>query len=382
MDNNTFDYAVSSSAKLLKAKGDNLFSCLESRTKKALLDIGKELGMKNISALKKDELVFEIEKAILSFLKSSPKAHLEELISKDKKTTDTILKHFSENNLVPFSKCNSISEKAIRSGLVFSYNKDNEVYLIMPEEIKKQVLASDNYNKEQFKDFVKGIISLYGAYSLNSLVAFYNGETEEEISAEQAEKDIKSLKTISIKNGFIFDKVFAKENKKKLEEMLSKLKQGSFYKASFNEIMKHKDELYYGETAELTHLVRFATEYVTGSKIAAEKIVAEIVSKHRRCTSYSIESYTDIFKENGYGFKNLGVESKVVTLLTLALGTVRMWAYCGYTSIEVKKLKLSEMSKNKSINVKIPFISEKIGRNDPCPCGSGLKYKKCCGKNL
>ncbi len=23
--------------------------------------------------------------------------------------------------------------------------------------------------------------------------------------------------------------------------------------------------------------------------------------------------------------------------------------------------------------------SEKVGRNDPCPCGSGKKYKKCCG---
>ena len=23
--------------------------------------------------------------------------------------------------------------------------------------------------------------------------------------------------------------------------------------------------------------------------------------------------------------------------------------------------------------------SEKIGRNDPCPCGSGKKHKKCCG---
>ncbi|MCI5480949.1 MAG: SEC-C domain-containing protein, partial [Lachnospiraceae bacterium] len=22
----------------------------------------------------------------------------------------------------------------------------------------------------------------------------------------------------------------------------------------------------------------------------------------------------------------------------------------------------------------------KIGRNDPCPCGSGKKYKKCCGR--
>lgn len=23
----------------------------------------------------------------------------------------------------------------------------------------------------------------------------------------------------------------------------------------------------------------------------------------------------------------------------------------------------------------------KVGRNDPCPCGNGRKYKKCCGKN-
>ncbi|HHX01631.1 MAG TPA: preprotein translocase subunit SecA [Firmicutes bacterium] len=27
-----------------------------------------------------------------------------------------------------------------------------------------------------------------------------------------------------------------------------------------------------------------------------------------------------------------------------------------------------------------PRTVEKIGRNDPCPCGSGKKYKKCCGK--
>ena len=30
-----------------------------------------------------------------------------------------------------------------------------------------------------------------------------------------------------------------------------------------------------------------------------------------------------------------------------------------------------------------PYVREylKIGRNDPCPCGSGKKYKKCCGKD-
>jgi len=33
---------------------------------------------------------------------------------------------------------------------------------------------------------------------------------------------------------------------------------------------------------------------------------------------------------------------------------------------------------NKSKQVIKP---KKIGRNEPCPCGSGKKYKKCCGKN-
>jgi SEC-C motif-containing protein len=27
-----------------------------------------------------------------------------------------------------------------------------------------------------------------------------------------------------------------------------------------------------------------------------------------------------------------------------------------------------------------PLVANKIGRNDPCPCGSERKYKKCCGK--
>ena len=28
----------------------------------------------------------------------------------------------------------------------------------------------------------------------------------------------------------------------------------------------------------------------------------------------------------------------------------------------------------------MPKTTEKVGRNDPCPCGSGKKYKNCCGK--
>jgi len=29
---------------------------------------------------------------------------------------------------------------------------------------------------------------------------------------------------------------------------------------------------------------------------------------------------------------------------------------------------------------KTVVAEKKVGRNDPCPCGSGKKYKKCCGR--
>jgi len=28
----------------------------------------------------------------------------------------------------------------------------------------------------------------------------------------------------------------------------------------------------------------------------------------------------------------------------------------------------------------VPVSTAKVGRNDPCPCGSGNKYKRCCGR--
>lgn len=35
----------------------------------------------------------------------------------------------------------------------------------------------------------------------------------------------------------------------------------------------------------------------------------------------------------------------------------------------------------KAIDSSFPFSGKKAGRNEPCPCGSGRKYKRCCGAN-
>ena len=42
---------------------------------------------------------------------------------------------------------------------------------------------------------------------------------------------------------------------------------------------------------------------------------------------------------------------------------------------EGRRKEVEEMFKNEPIK----RVGEKVGRNSPCPCGSGIKYKKCCG---
>ncbi len=41
---------------------------------------------------------------------------------------------------------------------------------------------------------------------------------------------------------------------------------------------------------------------------------------------------------------------------------------------------LANLERDRSKTSKIISKKYKVGRNDPCPCGSGKKYKKCCGR--
>lgn len=62
------------------------------------------------------------------------------------------------------------------------------------------------------------------------------------------------------------------------------------------------------------------------------------------------------------------VEAKAEWLYTLPEWDVLL------TEAERKELYLQQ---KKSGTV---YKEKKVGRNDPCPCGSGKKYKKCCGR--
>jgi hypothetical protein len=44
----------------------------------------------------------------------------------------------------------------------------------------------------------------------------------------------------------------------------------------------------------------------------------------------------------------------------------------------IDRNKASEINKSFTKQIPLKASAPKIGRNEPCPCGSGKKYKKCC----
>lgn len=77
-------------------------------------------------------------------------------------------------------------------------------------------------------------------------------------------------------------------------------------------------------------------------------------------------------------------EAARLKTLTMDLwNNTRMIVNRGYTPNELKNLKSPATAQIIDFSTRQPRASKtkKICPNDPCPCGSGKKYKNCCGKN-
>ncbi len=97
---------------------------------------------------------------------------------------------------------------------------------------------------------------------------------------------------------------------------------------------------------------------------------------------YSLEEHMEIFQSNPY-YSFQGIIEEIGEIIYIKC----------YNEIELPEEDLDELydsiNSDFDFNIRKHFeypdnvpvrIESKPGRNEPCPCGSGKKYKKCCGK--
>ncbi len=131
-------------------------------------------------------------------------------------------------------------------------------------------------------------------------------------------------------------------------------------------------------------------EYIIGEKV--EKVEGKIseLAERFNMTAEMIVAFIDGLNaslEEPFEMESLTEDSQVCININFEklfklmieykaehLSTLPQWD--GIFDEETRKRLALEQKKSKTI-----VKGEKIGRNDPCPCGSGKKYKKCCGAN-
>ena len=131
----------------------------------------------------------------------------------------------------------------------------------------------------------------------------------------------------------------------------------------YNEILNNKTEVVEGKVSELATAYNMSVEYFMGfldgiSESLKEDIVLEDIEED---TNISLKID---FEKLYYNMLNVEAEW---------LYTLQGWD--GMLSAE-KKQEIQKAYNRSKIVVK----EKTTGRNEPCPCGSGKKYKKCCGK--
>jgi len=73
-------------------------------------------------------------------------------------------------------------------------------------------------------------------------------------------------------------------------------------------------------------------------------------------------------------------KAKAYEAFTEMLGMIKANTINTLFKIDLKKVLQTKVQEKATIKVKKHINTEGVGRNDDCPCGSGKKFKKCCGK--
>ena len=84
-----------------------------------------------------------------------------------------------------------------------------------------------------------------------------------------------------------------------------------------------------------------------------------------------------------YAYTSEGFEMFDAMVAEIREQTVRRLYQMQVTGGPLHRVQLAKPIETKAEGTSATFSrgEKKVGRNDPCPCGSGKKYKNCCGKN-
>ncbi|RLL41172.1 hypothetical protein D8M04_18035 [Oceanobacillus piezotolerans] len=349
---------------------------LSNYTKSELDGIRKSLKVKNASQLKKADLIALLHDKISNHF---------DIAFWDNERFKLLIHIAESGGQIPAP---NLEDKQIvyfrSSGLIYTGTFEGKHILAVPDDLIQQILSlKNNLNARaiinrntEWINLTQGILYYYGALSSTQLADMLKKHTKDHIDSADLEavmQDASAYRNrISINDDF-YSNIRVLDSKKVIQEH-QRRENVAFYPFTKQQIINAGEPGFVDRNPSYQQLIDFLTQNFNMNKSEADEIAEECVIAIKNGDSANdVLAYLSNLLEFGTMEIIQALMSKIVDLMSHTRG----WTLKGYTSAQLSG------ETNKQIQPMPTSTTKKkvkIGRNEPCPCGSGKKYKKCCGR--
>ncbi len=367
----------------------SLHEAVNELTKDEMDKIRKNYDLKNLSALKKPQLAAELARLIPLKFKNA-------IYTLDQGRYDFIKSIIGNSGVIPDIGISvSNAEALMKYSMVFPGIYEDEKVLFIPTELIGIFTQADGSELEsvvrrntEWIRLTHGLLYYYGV-----MEAWLIKETIEELTGKEIDfsEYIKVMSFAcdfyglvrSTPHGYKDDRVF--DAKKIAEE--HEMRQGvDYYPFTKKQLLRAGDPDYVDRTPQMNSFISFLSEHYHLEEQETNEIASQIINM---INSDSKPTLIIQYLQSWLEFPSFEFAQVLTAKIMELYNNTRQWALKGHTPNELfqkekKFLKpLPEMPFEAGLpNAKVIDLATraKAGRNDPCPCGSGKKYKKCCGR--
>lgn len=352
-----------------------LKEALGAMTKQELDDIRFNLKITGVSSLKKAELVDKLVPEIIEFTHSWFPTIVDEQY-------DLFVEFCKNGGLVKEPEQDEEKLEYLRCiGLMACGNLDGKLAWYIPEEIQaefQKIPGSSlrdlaRLNTEMAR-LASGMLFYYGVQNYDQLYTGVTRLTKSNIEffdflGIMINASCWYANIASGQEGMFYYSVIDTDSLEAAQRELDKV---DYAPISYDRLYRAGQEGYFEDTEAYRALVDLLVKKYGRNKVAAADMVWEISIIFENGSHHegaAIKEALEYLGDQGI-LENEAQVEEAASLIIEYYNTLPLWGLKGYSP--------SDLTGAPRVHHEPHTTS--VGRNDPCPCGSGKKYKKCCYK--
>lgn len=364
-----------------------LYDALNNLTKYQMDTIRKNYGFKNLSSLKKGELALELAKLI-------PMKFEEIMYMWDKGIYDLIKSMDKNSGIIPYKDFPLWQiEVLMKYSIAFPGIYNNQNVLYMPKELLNIFYNADRI---KLKDMIRrntewirlthGLLYYYGVADVGFAVNKVKELSKVEVDSLEYFMTIRFAiefyeQIEDLEYYYVDSRVFDAEQVLDEQRLRPDL---TYYPFSKQELLKAGEPDYIEITSVMKDFIRFLLDHYDMTVEDAEEITIELTEM---INDHDMPADLLEFLQSCLEFPSFEFTQEMMEEVTELYHNTRLWELKGYTPNELHQKEMKNLNplptaplREEQTNIVDIKTRKKIGRNDPCPCGSGKKYKRCCGR--